>query len=142
MLNLRRGATPGDHIDGYARSLLNGNQLNIQGRATVVFLNLCYELGALFNHVVYSAAIPTGCGGVPTVVSQMASLVTIVTHSLASTSPGHTTTAATAKGTPSRGTASVTIAVIILDFILHSVDIRDALSHEIIATTLFFIMPY
>ena len=142
VLNMRRSSTPGDHIDGYGRSLLNENQLNILGRATVVFLNLCYELGALFNHVVYCVAIPTGCGGVPTVVSQMSSLVTIVAHHRASSSPGHTTTAATSKGTSSRGTAMVTIAVIILGFILHSVGVRDALFHEVIATTLLFIMPH
>ena len=129
--------TPGDDVDGCGRSLLNRNQLKILGRATVVFLNLRYELGALFNHVVYCAAIPTGCGGVPTVSSQMASLVTIVTHNLASTSPRHTTMAAASKGT-----TTVTIAVTILGFILHSVGVRDALSHEVIAMTLLFIMPY
>ena len=139
---MHRGATLGDDIDGCGRSLLNRNQLKILGRATVVFLNLRYELGALFNHVVYCRAISIGCGGVLTVASQMASLVTIVTHHLASTSPGHTTTAVTSEGTSSRGTAAVTIAVIILGFILHSVGVRDALSHEIIAMTLLFIMPY
>ena len=137
-----RSSTPGDHIDGCGRSLLNENQLNILGRATAVFLNLGYELGALFNHVVDCVAIPIGYGGVPTVASKMDSLVTIVTHNLASTSSGHTTMATTSKGTSSRGSAAVTIALIIRSFMLHSVGIRGALSQEVIATTLLFIVPY
>ena len=42
ILNVRRGSTLGDHIEGCSRSLLNGNQLNILGRDTIVFLNLSY----------------------------------------------------------------------------------------------------
>jgi len=137
-----RSSTPGDHIEGWGRSLLHGNQLNTWSRATVVFLNLCEELGALFNHVVYCAAIPTGRSGVPTVVSQVTNLVTIVTHNLASTSSGHPTIAVTAKSTSSRGVATVTIAIIILGFIVDSVGVRGALLHKVVATTLFFIMPY
>ena len=139
---MRRGSTPGDHIDGCGRSLLNGNQLNILGSATAIFLNLGYEMGVLFNHVVDCVAIPTGYGGALTVAGKMASLVTIVTHNLASTSFVHTTTTATSKGTSSRGTTTVTIVVIILGVILHAVGVRDALSHEVIATTLLLSMPY
>ena len=142
ILNVRRSSTPGDHIDGCGRSLLNGNQLNIMGRATAIFLNLGYEMGALFNHVVDCVAIPTGYGGVLTVASKMASLVTIVTHNLASTSSGHTTMAATSKSSSSGGTTAVTIAIIILGFIVDSVGVRGALSHKVVATTLVFIMPY
>ena len=142
ILNVRRSSTPGDHIDGCGRSLLNRNQLNILGRSTVIFLKLCSELGALFNHVVDCAEIPTGCGGVPTVTRKMASLVTIVAHNLASTSSGHPTTAATTESTSAGGTAAVTIAIIILGFIVYSVDVRCALSQEVIATTLTFIVSY
>ena len=122
--------------------MLHGNQLNTWSRATVFFLYLCKELGALFNHVVHCAAIPTGCSGVLTVSSQVANLVTIVTHNLASTYSGHPTTAATAKSTSSGGAAAVNIAIIILGFIVYLVGVRGALSHKVIATTLFFIMPY
>ena len=72
----------------------------------------------------------------------MASLVTIVAYNLAPSSAVHTTTAATSKGTSSRGTAAVTIALIIRIFMLHSVGVRGALSQEVIATTLLFIVPY
>ena len=134
-------STSSDHIEGWGRSLLHGNQLNTWSRATVVFLNLCEELGALFNHVVHCAAIPTGRSGVSTVASQVTNLVTIVTHNLASTSAGHPTTATTAKSTSAGGTAVVTIAIIIGGFIVDSVGIRGAISHKVIATTFFFIMP-
>ena len=120
MLNVRHGSTPGDHIESCGRSLLNGNQLNIGDRATVVLVNLCEELGELFNHVVHRAAILTGCSGVPTVMSQVASLVTIVTHNLASTSSGHPAMATTSKSTSSGGTVVVTIAIIILGLIVYS----------------------
>ena len=72
----------------------------------------------------------------------MTSLVTIVTHNLASTSAGHPTTAATTKSTSAGGATTVSIAIIILGFIVDSVGIRGALSHKVIATTLVFIMPY
>ena len=136
-----RSSTPGDHIEGWGRSLLHGNQLNTWSRATVVFMYLCKELGALFNHVIYCAAIPTCRSGVPTVAGQVTSLVTIVTHNLASTSAGHPTTAATTKITSVGGATTVSIAIIILGFIVDSVGIRGALSHKVIATTFFFIMP-
>ena len=122
--------------------MLHGNQLDTWSRATVVFLNLCEELGALFNHVVHCVEIPTSGSAVPTVMSQVTNLVTIVTHYLASTSSSHPTMAATTKITSSGGTAAVTIAIIILGFIVDSVGVRGALSHKVIATTLFFIMPY
>ena len=96
----------------------------------------------MFNDVIYCAAIPTCRSGVSTVAGQVTSLVTIVTHNLASTSSGHPTTAATTKSTSSGGAAAVTIAIIILGLIVYSVGIRGALSHKVVATTLFFIMPY
>ena len=139
---MRRNSTPSDHIESWGKSLLNLDQLNIRDRATVIFLNLCEELGALFNHVVHCAAIPTGRSGVSTVASQVTNLVTIVTHNLASTSAGHPTTAAAAKSTSFGGAATVTIAIIILGFIVDSVGVRGALSHKVVATTLVFIMPY
>ena len=108
----------------------------------VVLLNICEELGALVNHVVHRMAIPTSCSGILTVASQVANLVTIVTHNLASTSSGHLTAATTAKSTSSGGAATVTIAIIILGLIVYSVSVRGALSHKVVTTTLFFIMPY
>ena len=139
---MRCSSTPGDHIEGWGRSVLNGNQLNVWGGAMVVFLNLGKELGALYNHMVHCATIPTGRSGVPTVASQVTNLVTIVTHNLTSTSSGHPTTAATAKSTSSGGAATVTIAIISLGIIVESVGVRGALSHKVIAMTLVFIIPY
>ena len=71
---------------------------------------------------------------------QVTSLVTIVTHNLASTSTGHSTTAATTKSTSAGVATSVSITIIILVFIVDSVSIRGALSHKVIAATFFFVM--
>ena len=48
----------------------------------------------------------------------------------------------TSKRTPTGDTTPVAVTVITLSFILHPVGVVGTFSHEVIAVTLLFIMPY
>ena len=66
---LARSTTPYNNINGWNRSLLYSNHLNILSRSTIYFLYLGYQLRSLLNHMVDCSAISTCCSWVPTVSS-------------------------------------------------------------------------
>ena len=124
MLNVCHKSTSCNDINGCNRARLYRNNLKVLSRGGLSCLNLSYQLGALLNHMIYCAEIPGCHSGVPTVASQMPSLVTIVTHKLALAAPDHASTAS--RSTSSRGAPLVSITVVAWAFSVHPVGIIGA----------------